>query len=71
MLRERNVVKEHNLGTTEERIKSLQNLASFFKTERRTVAETSMSLNILGKVSSFSKRMCPKLFGILGSNFHR
>lgn len=47
MLRERNVVKEHNLGTTEERIKSLQNLASFFKTERRTVAETSMSLNIL------------------------
>ena len=47
MLRERNVVNEHNLGDTEERIKSLQNLASFFKTQRRTMAETSMSVNIL------------------------
>lgn len=47
MLRELNVVNEHNLGATEERIKSLQNLASFFKTQRRTVAETSMSLYIL------------------------
>lgn len=47
MLRERNVANEHNLGDTEERIKSLQNVASFFKTQRRTVAETSVSLNIL------------------------
>ena len=46
MLRERNVVNEHNLGDTEERIKSLQNLASFFKTQRRTVAETSISLQL-------------------------
>ena len=33
MLREINVVKERNLGATKERIKSLENLASFFKTQ--------------------------------------